>query len=163
MQWQAESKDLHAHNAFLGSPSVLRLAGGVLLASHDEFFLPDGGLPGTVYVFASVDEADSWQPAAAVTGVYWAQLFQAVNADVYLIGTSTDDGGFADISIARCAAPCNGSQWTPASVLFPGDSTVAYHAGPQPVVVANGSYYRAFEQRGSCASLRCGAGCGWPP
>ena len=79
------SRDSHATDAFIGSPSLVRVSPGTYLASHDRFF---DEATGTAYVLRSLDaNLTRWERAAEVRGMYWAQLFSA-RGGVWLIGTS---------------------------------------------------------------------------
>lgn len=137
MWWRAQidymqppaSRDSHAKDAFIGSPSIVSTSskattGTMWLASHDRFFSEEVG---TTYVFASNDLV-AWRPTAAVSPMYWAQLFSvkqppaSVSPNIYLIGPSSDLTGEGDLVISRCTdVPCSGTNWTTPSVLVKGD------------------------------------------
>lgn len=106
------------------------------LASHDRF---SGGAVGVAYVYAS-DDLVEWENTANVTDLYWAQLFEH-RGRAYLIGTTH---GSSNITISRClSSPCDGRQWSPATVLY---ANATYHCAPTPVVDGNDGYlYRAFD------------------
>jgi hypothetical protein len=152
----------HQHDAFVGSPSLVRLppatashgpavgGSGRWLASHDRFFAEKVG---TTYVFGSASEQPTgWQPLATVSPMHWAQLF-AHGQDVYLIGTSGDLTSSGDVVVSRCPAPCNGTHWTPSSIIFRGSPEARFHAAPTPVATsADGkSLYRAFDVHAAAA------------
>lgn len=134
------SRDSHAKDAFIGSPSIVSTSskattGTMWLASHDRFFSEEVG---TTYVFASNDLV-AWRPTAAVSPMYWAQLFSVPGTStpgpkynirgqtgkgttIYLIGPSSDLTGEGDLVISRCTdVPCSGTNWTTPSVLVKGD------------------------------------------
>ena len=92
---------------FLGSPSIVRLPDGALLATHDYF---GTGCPrnheaeeSLTSVYRSEDAGASWSNVTHVMNAYWSTLFVHRDA-VYLLGTSqqygsivirrSDDGGF---------------------------------------------------------------------
>ena len=131
------SRDPHASDSYIGSPSIVNTGQG-WLASHDRFF---NEAIGTTYVFGASAPEGSWELKATVSPMYWAQLFLndgVPNAAVYLIGLSDDMSGSGDIVISRCvrtaAQVCSGSHWTKPTVLFAGNASAKFHAAPTPVV-----------------------------
>jgi len=137
------SRDEHASDSYIGSPSIVDTGGG-WLASHDRFFHE---AKGTTYVFGASSPSATWELKAAVSPMYWAQLFVndgVPNAAVYLIGTSDDMSGHGDIVISRCLRTgtelCSGERWSEPTILFAGNSTTKFHCAPTPVV-------RAYEGR----------------
>ncbi|MDP8243265.1 MAG: sialidase family protein [Candidatus Hinthialibacter antarcticus] len=136
---------------YLGSPSLLRLPNGDILASMDLFgeHAPrseneehDIGL-----IFRSSDDGASWDYVTEIQGTYWANLFLHRGA-IYLLGTSEQNG---HIVIRR--SDDNGETWTQPvdsehGLLFPsgeGRAAPNYHCAPMPVLEHNGRLYRAFE------------------
>ena len=64
---------------YLGSPSILQLPGGTLLASHDTFRgWPNWTLEGgpITYVYKSLDGGSSWAAVGQAPGQYWSTLFR---------------------------------------------------------------------------------------
>ena len=144
------SRDAHAADSYIGSPSIVNTGGG-WLASHDRFFHE---AVGTTYVFGASSPNSSWSLKATVSPMYWAQLFindGVPNAAVYLIGTSDDMSGSGDIVISRCIGTaadfCSGTNWTKPVSLFQGNRTVKYHAAPTPVVTGYNALYQAIRLR----------------
>jgi hypothetical protein len=132
------SRDAHAADAYIGSPSIIDLKGDGWLASHDRFFDEQVG---TAYIFGAASPATSWTLRATVSPMYWAQLFVndgVPKPAVYLIGTSDDMSGRGDVVISRCirtsSSLCSGTNWTKPAVLFAGSSSTKFHAAPTPVV-----------------------------
>jgi len=136
---------------YLGSPSLLRLADGTILATHD-YFGP--GCPRNMEreehllsVYRSEDDGRTWRNLTHVSGAYWSGLFSHGGA-TWLIGVSAQYG---DIVIRR--SDDGGFTWTfPADeasgLLFRGGPYHAppnYHCAPVPVLVAKGRIWRAFE------------------
>lgn len=124
---------------FLGSPSLVRLPGGDLLASHDLF--GPGSSSDTVRIYASIDDGASWRRRAEIKGGFWSSLF--VHRDeLYLIGTSRQDGY---IVIRR--SKDGGRSWTEPkddqTGLLRADGR--YHTAPMPVVEFQGRLWRSFE------------------
>jgi hypothetical protein len=136
---------------YLGSPSILRLPDGALLATHDHF---GPGCPrnheaeeSLTSVYRSEDDGVTWQNITHIMNCYWSTLFLH-EGSVYILGTSqqygsiyirrSDDGGF---TWTHPADERNG-------LLFRGGVYHAppnYHCAPVPVVLHNGRLWKAFE------------------
>ena len=76
---------------YLGSPSIIRLDNGDLLATHDHF---GPGCPknheseehlSSVYV--SADDGQAWDNLTHISGAYWSTLFKHRDS-IYLLGVS---------------------------------------------------------------------------
>lgn len=126
---------------YLGSPSIVRLSSGRLVASHD-FFGPGYSLkPRNVSIHVSDDNAQSWTLLSYIKNSYWTTL--AVNNDmIYAIGTDKD----ADGSVIIHRSSDNGTTWLyngndDGVILFRG----IFATGATPIVTANGVMYRAIE------------------
>ncbi|MEZ4618709.1 MAG: sialidase family protein [Caldilineaceae bacterium] len=141
---------------YLGSPSLVRLPNGDLLATHD-YFGP--GCPRNheaeehlTSVYRSADDGATWINVTHIANAYWGSLF-VHRGSVYHLGTSQQYG-----SIVIRRSDDNGNTWShPADetggLLFRGGSMrVApnYHCAPVPVVEHNGRLYRAFEDCDPC-------------
>lgn len=133
-----------AHSAvssgiFLGSPSLLKLKDGTLLASHD-LFGPETKND-TTRIFRSSEAGERWQRIAEIKGAFWSSLFDS-GGSLYLLGTSRQDGS---VVIRRSSDA--GFTWTEPrnsqSGLLLADGK--YHCAPVPVVAHNGRIWRAFE------------------
>lgn len=120
---------------FVGSPSIVRLPNGALLASHDYF-----GPRSREYqvarsrVYRSTDGGVTWSQAAELDGAFWSGLF-AHRGQAYLLGTNRHHG---DVVIRRSA---DGRTWTTPSVLLKGQ----WHTAPVPVVEHRGRLWRGIE------------------
>lgn len=105
--WKSEVKfqDERAR-IYLGSPSVIRLADGDLVATHDFFGRYAKNLDGEnglTAVYRSEDDGVSWQQVTFLDGAFWGNLFLCGGA-LYHIGNAweyghvvirrSDDGGF---------------------------------------------------------------------
>lgn len=124
---------------YLGSPSLVALPDGVLVASHD-FFGP-GTTRDVVHVYGSTDRGERWTRRAEIRGAFWSSLF--VHRDVlYLFGTSKQD---ADIVIRRSTD--GGRTWTEPRDASSGRlrADARYHCAPVPVIEHGGRLWRAFE------------------
>ncbi|WP_113663321.1 T9SS type A sorting domain-containing protein [Pedobacter nanyangensis] len=146
VKYQAPSSGM-----YLGSPSLLKLANGNIIASND-YFGPNRpsdsqGRSNYTSIYKSTDNGLSWSLLTNISGMYWANLFEH-KGNVYLLGVTA-----ATASIAIRKSTDGGLTWTaPTSattgLLFnEGTSGAAprYHGAPTPVLKANGRLYRAFE------------------
>lgn len=146
---------------YLGSPSILRLPDGDLLAAHD-YFGPGcpknhEGEEHLTSLYRSGDDGQTWRNITHLSGAFWSGLFEHGGA-VYLFGTSAQYG-----SIVIRRSDDGGFTWThPADedsgLLFRGGAHHAppnYHCAPVPVLKAGGRIYRAFED---CDPPRWGIG-----
>ncbi len=146
---------------FLGSPSLVRLPDGALLASHD-YFGP--GCPrnheaeeALLSLYRSADDGRGWQCLTHVMNAYWSTLFLHAGS-LYLFGVSQQYG-----SIVIRRSVDGGFTWTHprderSGLLFPGGyyhDNPNYHCGPVPVCRHNGRIWRAFED---CRDARWGTG-----
>lgn len=137
--------------SYLGSPCILRLPDGALIATHDYF---GKGCPrnheneeSLTSVYRSEDNGDTWANVTHIMNCYWNHLFLH-NGGLYIIGCSqqygsivirrSDDGGFtwthptdSSTGLLFKASP----YWDPPNYL----STAI------PAFVHNGRIYRAFD------------------
>ncbi len=145
-----------ATRTYLGSPSLVRLPTGDLLATHD-YFGPScprnhENEEHLTSVYRSGDDGTTWTNATHLANAYWGSLFLQ-GGSVYHLGTSQQYG-----SIVIRRSDDNGNTWShPADettgLLFRGGPLrVApnYHCAPVPVVESNGRLYRAFEDCDPC-------------
>ena len=115
---------------YLGSPSLVRLPDGDLLASHDYF---GKGCPRNLEneehmssIYRSSDDGRTWQNITHITGGYWSTLFVHRGA-VYFMGASAQYGS----AVIRRSED-GGYTWThpkdeDTGLLFPGGT---YHDPP---------------------------------
>lgn len=141
---------------YLGSPSLVRLPDGRLLATHD-YFGPGApwdheGKEFLTTVYRSSDDGAHWERVTHLAGAFWSGLFVHRGA-VYLLGVSAHYG-----SIVIRRSEDGGNTWTRPSdassgLLFPGGpgrEPPNYHCAPVPVLLADGRLYRAFEDCTPC-------------
>lgn len=124
---------------FVGSPSIINLGSGGLVASHDYFGATS--FNATVRILHSGDGGVSWTERGTALGQYWASLFMRPNdAALYLLGNSGDDYATTrDVVLSRSAD--GGRTWSAGRVLFSG----LYATAPTPTILAGGRLYRAME------------------
>ena len=146
---------------FLGSPSIVRLPDGALVASHDHF---GPGCPrnhegeeALISIYRSEDNGQNWTSVTHVMNAYWSSLF-VHQGDLCLFGTSQQYGSI----VIRCSDD-GGFTWThprdeKTGLLFRGGyfhDNPNYHCAPVPILVHGGRLYRAFED---CRDARWGSG-----
>lgn len=125
---------------YVGSPSLITLPSGDLLASHDFFGPGAGNLIGITRTFISRG-GGPFVASGNATGLYWATLFTRANdTGVYLLGTSGDERSKGQITIARSGD--DGATWA-TSVLV--TDAKPFSTGPTPVLLSGGRLWRAFE------------------
>ena len=126
---------------YLGSPSIVRLSSGRLVASHDFFGVGYNLQPRNVSVYVSDDNGETWTFNSYIKHSYWTTL-AVYNNMIYAIGTSSDYN--ANVIIHRSSD--NGASWNyngndEGVVLFNG----SFATGSTPIVIANNVMYRAIE------------------
>ncbi len=126
---------------YLGSPSIVRLSSGRLVASHDFFGDGYGSQPRNSSVYISDDNAQTWTFSSYIKNSYYATL-SVYNNNIYAIGVDSD--AKANIIIHRSSD--NGVSWNyngndDGVILFHG----SYFTSPVPIVIANQVMYRAIE------------------
>ena len=126
---------------YLGSPSIVRLSSGRLVASHDFFGAGYSLKPRNVSIYVSDDNAQSWSFLSYIKNSYWTTL-AVYNDMIYAIGTDKDDDG--NVIVHRSSD--NGTTWLyngkdDGVILFAGK----FATGATPIVIANGVMYRAVE------------------
>ncbi len=127
-----------AEKQYVGSPTLLALGDGVLLAAHD-LFGPGTGFD-TAVVHRSEDDGTTWRAVATLHGQFWSTLFQHDGA-LYLLGTARQNG---DVVIRR--SDDGGLTWTdPVDEARGLLRRGRYHCAPTPVLEHRGRLWRAFE------------------
>lgn len=128
-------------NIYIGSPSIVKLADGTYIASHDYF-----GTTTQTFVYKSLDEGKTWTEISRIMYLKWATVFRRAN-ELYLIGVRVNGAEYGNTVILKSMD--DGVTWT-----TPADSKTGlllagyYHCAPVPVVKHNGRYWRAMEDRG---------------
>ena len=152
MTWHEVKYQPELTKTYLGSPSILSLPDGALLASHDYFGLR--GCPknheaeeSLTSIYRSEDDGIIWDNVTHIMNCYWSSLFSH-RGSVYILGTSQQYG-----SIVIRRSDDGGFTWThPADessgLLFRGGpyrEAPNYHCAPVPVLEHDGRLYKAFE------------------
>ena len=83
---------------YLGSPSIVRLSSGRLVASHDFFGKGCGSNPANVSIYISNDQGQTWSFLSYIKHSYWTTLTVYKNI-IYAI--VTDNGGNGSVIIHR--------------------------------------------------------------
>ena len=126
---------------YLGSPSIIRLSSGRLVASHDLFGNGYTYKPRNVTVYTSDDNGETWILTSYIKHSYWTTL--SVYKDmIYAIGIDLD----SNLSVIIHRSSDNGQSWIyngtdDGVILFPGP----FATGATPIVIANQVMYRAIE------------------
>ncbi len=151
-------------NTYLGSPSLVLLPGGDMLASHD-YFGP--GCPGDPVgkgnlssLYRSADNGETWSNISHISGLIWGSLF-IHRERLYLIGVSRQ---FGNIVIRR--SEDGGFTWSDpteakSGLLFPGgegEELPNYHGSAMPVLAHRGRLYTTFEDARKPNTLLPGGG-----
>lgn len=147
--WISELKWYDPSTAtYLGSPSLVKLGNGEIVASFDYFgrHVPSDETD----IYKSFDDGKTWKFVTTLKGMFWGTLFTHAG-NVYILGTSA---GVTYRSIVIMKSSDQGETWTQAEsratgVLFDdgvaGRANPLYHCAPTPVIVHNGRIYKAFE------------------
>lgn len=141
---QAVGATIAAHppedGRYLGSPSIVRLADGGLLATHDWF--GPGAAKDRTEVYSSSDDGATWLHLGTAFDIYWATLF-VHDGQLFLFGATREFG-----SVAICRSGDAGQTWTRPTGSRQGllDARGAYHTAPTPILHVNGRLYRAMEE-----------------
>lgn len=125
-----------------GSPSLLKLADGSLLASFDyngKGYKPVGSGTNDAGICRSVDGGATWMQIATVPRMLWGSLFR-VEETVYLIGRDT-----ATAKLAIVKSTDSGRTWTSAADGQIDRTVGSAHRAPTPVVFSGGRVYVACE------------------
>lgn len=126
---------------YVGSPSIVRLPDGTLVASHDHFGPGSSEWTSAVTaVFTSADGGHSWERIATIDGAFWSNLFVHAGS-LWLMGPTHHHG---PLVIRR--SDDGGRTWTvPADprtgLLAEGE----WHTAPMPVLEHAGRLFRAVE------------------
>lgn len=129
---------------YLGSPAITVLPDGDYLASCETF--GNVGVGGNVtYVYRSADRGRSWVRVSTLEGQGWSSLYLQRDT-LYMIGVH----GVLKNAVIRRSTD-GGTSWTDpgtpeTGLLVSGDSAIACHCGPMPLLVHGGRVWRAMER-----------------
>lgn len=123
---------------YLGSPSIVRLPSGALIAGHDIF---NGGASNLSQLFKSVDDGKTWRYVTDIVPSFWPNLFLHRGA-LYLLSADTEYG---TLMIGR--SDDEGETWSAPVRLFQGGNFWGrgYHKGAVPVIEHEGRLYTGVE------------------
>lgn len=125
-----------------GSPSLVKLADGSLLASFDyngKGYQPVGSGTNDAGICRSLDGGATWTQIATVPRMLWGSLF-CVGETVYLIGRDT-----ATAKLPIVKSTDSGSTWTSAADGQIDRTVGSAHRAPTPVIFSGGRVYVACE------------------
>ena len=96
LTWREVKYQPERSKTYLGSPSILRLPDGALLASHDYFGLPNcprnhEDEESLTSIYRSEDDGLTWVNITHIMNCYWSSLF-AHRGSVYILGVSQQYG-----------------------------------------------------------------------
>ena len=126
---------------YIGSPSLVILANGDYLASHD-FFGPQSTEHSSAIsrIYRSKNKGKTWEMISEINGQFWSKLL-VHQANLYLMGTHKHHGN----TIIRQSKD-GGKTWTNPTDADHGLLKVGeYHCAPMPFVVHQGRLWRAME------------------
>lgn len=121
---------------YIGTPSILQLADGTLLASHDLF--GPACHEDTTFVYRSDNKGKTWQQIAVVPKCFWAGLF-LLKDKLYLLGVN---GTARNLAIWQ--SDDSGATWSDAHILRKG----SFHGSSTPVVIHNDRIYKGYDNFG---------------
>ena len=152
LTWREVKYQPELAKTYLGSPSILRLPDGAMLASHDYFGLPNcprnhEDEESLTSIYRSEDDGATWMNITHIMNCFWSSLFSH-QGSTYILGVSQQYG-----SIVIRRSDDGGFTWThPADaksgMLFSGGpfrEAPNYHCAPVPVLEHSGRLYKAFE------------------
>lgn len=126
----------------LGSPCIIELGDGTLLASYDyngANYKVQTGRSNDVGVCISEDGGKTWTKQGQIENMIWASIFEN-NGALYAIGRETTTG---KVGIAQSTDL--GKSWSTAAESIICSDVISAHCAPTPVQKVNGRIYRAFE------------------
>ncbi len=131
---------------YIGSPSIVKLANGDLIASNDFFgpnaeARPDGR--SFTRIYRSTDGGSHWSVVTDLSGQFMSGLFLHQGA-LYIMGVSGGYSSGNQVVIRKSID--NGTTWTIPTTDHTGLLRRGkYHTAPTPVVVHGGRIWRAME------------------
>ncbi len=128
---------------YLGSPSIVALPNGHLLASND-FFGPNNAArvdgKSVTRIYRSQDNGESWEVLTDLIGQFMSSLF-VHNGEAYILGLSGNEGNI----IIRKSTDDGNSWTTPTDETNGIIKTGKYHTAPTPIIVHGGRLWKAME------------------
>lgn len=131
---------------FIGSPSIIKLTNGDLIASND-FFGPNSEArpngQSFTRIYRSTDQGASWSIVTDLSGQFMSTLF--LHQDVlYIMGVS---GGYSNGNhVVIRKSLDNGNSWSNPTTNTAGKLLDGkYHTAPTPVITHSGRIWRTME------------------
>ena len=124
---------------FLGSPSLLKLPNGVLLASFDIFAARTP--QNLTRIFRSDDGGETWKYVCELMPCFWGKLFYH-NGSIYMLACSTEYG---DLLIGK--SDDDGYTWKAPTVILRGQHTMGNgcHKSACEVIKKDGRLFTSLE------------------
>ena len=150
-----QDKTYYFSGRCLGSPSIVRLPSGAILAVHDIFC---GGTGGTqenfAMVFRSDDDGESWTLVSQLFSCFWPRIFY-LNGRTYIIACSRVYG---DLLIG--ASDDEGVTWSTPTVLARSScdnraGNKGFHKGSCQPLISHGRIWFAIEYGNWSANIFC--------
>lgn len=131
---------------YIGSPSIVKMPNGDLIASNDFFGPSAEARPnGQSYtrIYRSTDQGNSWSTIANLSGQFMSGLFLH-QGDLYIMGVSGGYDNGNHVVIRKSVD--NGTVWSVPSMSTNGRLLSGkYHTAPTPVVEYKDRIWRAME------------------
>ncbi len=131
---------------YIGSPSIVKMPNGDLIASNDFFGPSSEARPNGqsfTRIYLSTDQGSSWSTIANLSGQFMSGLFLH-QGDLYIMGVSGGYDNGNHVVIRKSVD--NGTVWSVPSMATNGRLLSGkYHTAPTPVVEHNGRLWRAME------------------
>lgn len=131
---------------YIGSPSIIKLVNGDLIASND-FFGPNSEArpngQSFTRIYRSIDQGNSWSTVTDLSGQFMSGLFLHQNV-LYVMGVS---GGYSNGNrVVIRKSLDNGNSWSNPSSSNNGQLLSGkYHTAPTPVIEHAGRVWRTME------------------
>lgn len=135
-----------ASGVYRGTPSLVKLPNGYIVASNDVF---GNDVAGKTDVFISVNNGATWEQISTIHGATSSGLFYH-GTTLYLLGADNTNGE----NLVIRASNDEGRTWTSPSIVVSGPC----HGSSTPVLFANGRIYKAYGVNETASNQRYMAG-----
>ncbi len=139
MYHHPDDKEYEFSGRFLGSPSIVRLPNGILIASCDLFALRTP--QNLTRIFRSEDDGETWKYVCELMPCFWGKLFYH-NGSLYMLGCATEYG---DLLIGK--SDDEGYTWTTPTVILRGQHTMGSgcHRSACEILKKDGRLFTSLE------------------